>query len=294
MAYLIAKDLNKQIQSENLAQITGGDSSNLDASILTATAEMQSYLVQKYDVTNEFQDLTLWDKANIYNPTNRVYLNATAYSASSTYSIGALVLQAGSVYRCKTDINTGEAFNPAKWDLLGAQYALFFAKYPHPLFNYNQQYAVGDQVYWNGKVYTCRIQTRPLSQSTALQYRQYQNLPFLNVAPDDINEGVQYWGSGTAYNVPANTDILDTDYWTAGDNRNQQIVTYLIDITLYHIHSRIAPRNIPDLRVKRYDDALQWLKMAAKGEITAALPIIQPKQGGRIRFGGNIKNINSY
>ena len=294
MAYLIAKDLAKQIQSENLAQITGGDTSILDASILTAIAEMQSYLTQKYDVTQEFKDLVQWDKANAYNPTDRVYLNATAYSASATYALGALVLHAGSVYKCTTAVTVGEAFNPAKWTVLGAQYALFFAKYPKPLFSYNQQYAVGDQVYWLGKTYTCWIQTSPLSQQTALQYRQYQNLPFLNVAPNDVNEGVQYWGAGVAYNVPANTDILDTDYWTAGDNRNQQIVTYLVDITLYHIHSRIAPRNIPDLRVKRYDDALKWLKMAARGEITANLPIIQPTQGGRIRFGGNIKQINSY
>lgn len=294
MAYLIAKDLSKQIQSENLAQITGGDSSITDACILTAIAEMESYLVQKYDVTNEFQDLTLWNKANIYNPTNRVYLNATAYSSSATYATGVLVLQAGSVYRCKTAVNTPEAFNAAKWDLLGAQYAIFNAKYPKPLFNYNQQYAVGNQVYWLGKTYTCRIQTRPLSQLTALQYRQYQNIPFLNVAPNDVNEGVQYWGEGITYNVPADTDILNTDYWVPGDNRNQQILTYLVDITLYHIHSRIAPRNIPELRVKRYDDAVKWLKMAARGEITPALPIIQPTQGGRIRYGGNIKQINSY
>jgi len=128
MAYLIAKDLSKQIQAENLSQITGGDSSVLDASILTAIAEMESYLTQKYDVSNEFQDLALWDKANVYHPTNRVYLNATAYSATATYALGALVLQAGSVYKCTTAITVAEAFNPAKWGLLGAQYAIFNAK----------------------------------------------------------------------------------------------------------------------------------------------------------------------
>lgn len=294
MAYLIAKDLLKQIQTENLTQITGGNSAVLDTCILTAIAEMQSYLTQKYDVTQEFKDLTQWNSASVYNPTDRVYLNATAYNQTSAYALGAIVLESGSVYKCTTAILVGEAFNPAKWQKLGAQYDLFFAKYPQPLFNYNQQYAVGDKVYWDGKTYTCRIQTRPLSQSAALQYRQYQNLPFLNVAPDDVNEGVQYWGAGDAYSVPAGTDILDTTYWTAGDNRNQQIVTYLVDISLYHLHSRIAPRNIPELRVIRYDHSIQWLKMAARGEITAALPVIQPRQGARIRYGGNIKQINSY
>jgi hypothetical protein len=46
--------------------------------------------------------------------------------------------------------------------------------------------------------------------------------------------------------------------------------------------------------VKRYDDAKAWLKAAGRGDITANLPIIQPTTGARIRYGGNVKNINSY
>ena len=89
--------------------------------------------------------------------------------------------------------------------------------------------------------------------------------------------------------------IINADnYWKFGDNRNQQLVNYFIDIALYHVHSRISPRNIPDLRVKRYDDAIKWLKMAGRGDITAELPLIQPKQGARVRYGGQVKNINTY
>ena len=294
MPYLIAKDLNKQIQSENLSQIIGGDSSVLLAAELTAIEEARSYLVQKYLTDQEFKSLLQWDKTVVYNPTDRVYLNATAYNAASTYAIGALTLYNGSVYKCSTAITVAEAWNAAHWTLLGAQYDIFFAKYPKQLFDYNTQYAVGDQVYWNGKTYTCKIQTRPLGQSTALQFRTIDNLPLSNVAPDNVNNGLQYWGSGNAYTVPANTDIMNATYWTPGDNRSQQLLTYVVDITLYHVHSRISPRNIPDLRVKRYDDAKNWLKMAGRGDITANLPIIQPVTGQRIRYGGNIKNINSY
>lgn len=294
MSYLIAKDLAKQIQSENLSQIIGGDTSITAAAELTAIAEAISYLVQKYDTSHEFADMATWDKTLVYAPANRVYLNATAYSITATYAIGALVLQAGSVYRCIIAINTPEAFTLAKWVLLGAQYAIFFAKYPKPLFDYNTQYALNDQVYWKGKTYTCLIATQPVSQDASLQYRTYQNLPLLNIQPDNVNNGSQYWGAGVAYTVPANTDILNTTYWTPGDNRSQQLVTYVVDITLYHVHSRISPRNIPDLRVKRYDGALKWLKMAGRGEITAALPVLQPVQGGRVRYGGNIKQVNSY
>lgn len=294
MPYLIAKDLNKQIQSENLSQIIGNDSSILSASELTAIEEARSYLVQRFDTTQEFKDLTEWDKSVIYNPTDRVYLNASAYSATATYAVGALALQSGAVYRCKTAINTGEAFNASKWDLLGLQYDIFFAIYPKPLFNYNAQYSVDDQVYWNGKIYSCLIETKPISQDQLLQVREIENAPLLNVDPENVNSGSTYWKFLSNYDVPTDTDILDTDFWKKGDNRSQQLLTTVIDITLYHVHSRISPRNIPDLRVKRYDDAKNWLKMANRGEITPALPMLQPTKGGRIRFGGNVRQINSY
>ena len=293
MPYLIAKDLNKQIQGENLNQIIGGDSSILSAAELTAIEEAKSYLVQRYDTTQEFKDLTEWSKSSIYKPTDRVYLNAYAYS-QKTYALGDLALQAGSVYKCSTAILIPEAFTPAKWTLLGLQYDIFFAVYPRPLFNFDTMYAVGDEVFWNGKIYKCKIQTQPYSQTTLLQYRDIDNVPSLNTAPDNVNNGYVFWGFVSDYAVPSNTDILNTTYWTKGDNRSQQLLTTVVDIALYHVHSRISPRNIPDLRVKRYDDARNWLKMASRGEITASIPMLQPTKGGRIRYGGGIKQINTY
>lgn len=96
--------------------------------------------------------------------------------------------------------------------------------------------------------------------------------------------------------------ILNTDTpltptvtaWVQGDNRSQQMLTCIIDITLYHLHSRISPRNVPDLRIKRYQDAVNWLTMAMKGSITANLIPLQPKAGGRIRWGSQPKNVNVY
>ena len=74
-----------------------------------------------------------------------------------------------------------------------------------------------------------------------------------------------------------------------------------------------VPRNIPELRVVRYMGepadretrgqrilyptycALGWLQAAAIGnDITPDLPVIQPEQGMRIRFGGNQKVTNNY
>jgi hypothetical protein len=294
MPYLIAKDFTKQIQSDNLSQIIGGDNTVLLAAEYTAMEEAKSYLVQKYKVDQEFQELIQWDPTPAYNPADRVFLNASAYNQTSTYSIGALTLNGGNVYRCNTAITVAESFNASKWDLLGSQYAIFYAKYPQPLFDYNKQYAVGDQVYWNGHTYRCLTATLPLSQSGLLQFGKYESVPLLNVAPDNVDNGAQYWFDNGAFVVPASTIITNDVYWAAADNRSQQLLTYIIDIALYHLHSRISPRNIPDLRVKRYDDARAWLKAVARGEVTANLPAIQPASGSRIRYGGNIKNVNTY
>jgi phage gp36-like protein len=291
MSFLIPTDYRKSIQSDNLNQVIGNDTTILSAAELTAIEEITSYLIQKYDLTNEFQPLSAWDKAVVYKASNRVYLDAPAYDAATTYIVGDYALNTGNVYKCTTD--TTGAFNVANWQLISPQYTIYFAQYPFPLFDYNATYAVGDQVFWNDKTYTALSSTSLLSQNSALQYGSYQSLPLPNLAPNDVN-ALQMWGNGTPYTIAANTDITDVGKWTLGDNRSQQLVTYCVNIALYYVHSRIAPRNIPELRVKQYDDAISWLKKVGRGEVTANIPVLKPKQGGRIRYGGNVKNINSY
>lgn len=295
MAYVNSYDYKRLIQADNLTQIINADNTILAAVELTAQAEAASYLTQKYIVAQEFIDTPAWSPAVAYEAGKRVMLDATAYNATTgTYALNALTLQAGNVYRCTTAIVAPEAFNLAKWALVGAQYAMYYTVLPKPLFNLTTRYRLGEQVYWKNKTYTCVIPTGSMTQAQLIQYGLYSNVPPPNVFPDDVDNGTAFWGNGINYSVSAGTALTDTTKWAAGDNRNQQLLTYVVDICLYHLHTRIAPRNIPDLRVKRYDDAIQWLKMAGRGEITADLPVIQPKTGARVRFGGRTKNVNSY
>ena len=171
---------------------------------------------------------------------------------------------------------------------------IYSAIYPFPEFVYSNFYNVGDKVFWKNSVYTCQVQTPLLDHDAGIQYLKIENLPLQNVAPDDMNDGTKYWGVGVPYSITAGTLLSNTTYWQAADNRDQQLVAYVVDLTLYHVHTRIAPRNIPELRLKRYDDALAWFMMCAKGEVTPNLPLIEPKQGNRIRYGGSIRQINSY
>lgn len=53
-----------------------------------------------------------------------------------------------------------------------------------------------------------------------------------------------------------------------GDDRYPLLVMYMIDITLYHLHSRIAGRQIPQTRIDRYNIAKDWLERAQAGKVT--------------------------
>lgn len=292
MAYLRITDYYQQIQSLQLDQITGGDNAIRLSAEYKALEELTSYLTQKYDMPQELTDTLTWAVATSYKAKNRVQLDATAYSAAATYALNALVLQAGKVQICITAITVAEAFNQAKWTIIGSQYDLFFVTLPNPEFNYLTFYKKDDVIFWKDKVYTALTDSFVYDHEDKLQLNS--PLTIINAFPDDTINGPAQWGVGVAYSVAAGTLPTVTAKWTAGDNRSQKILECLIDIALYKIHSRIAPSNTPQLRIDNYDAAILWLKACAKGTVTANVPTIQPKQGRRVRYGGNTKNVNSY
>lgn len=291
MAYLFPKDYQVNIQDVNVNQIISADESIRNRAQLAGEAEAQSYLKQKYFIAREFQDINPFNINATYLAFNRFYLDAATYVITLTYNVGDLTTYQGNVYIA--DNTTTGVFNAADWVLIGKQYDIYFAQAPRPEFSYSAMYNIGAEVFYNNGIYRCLVQTSLLDHDTALQYRTIQNLPLNNVAPDDPISGVKYWQLLSVYSVSGELPN-DTDFYTLGDNRDAQMVLYTCDIVLYHLHARIAPRNIPELRVKRYDDAKEWLKMCAEGAITPNLPLIQPRQGNRIRYGGNIKQINTY
>lgn len=311
MGYLIPYDYLVLIQDANLQQIiTSTPRIRIEAEN-AAQAEAISYLRQKYDTTLELKDTTVWDFTAPYSALDRVYLDASTYVPASTYNTNDLTLYSGNVYQCLENGVTG-AFNVTKWDLLGAQYDVYYSLPPYSYFDLYKVYEVGDKVFYKNNVYTCLVGTVLLDHETGLQYRLTQNLPYANVFPDDPQSGAAYWSLDEAYIVPAATAINNEAFWSATDNRDQQLRQKLCEITLFHLHKRIAPRNIPQLRIDAYMgaendrsivdgeirypvySALGWLQACARGEVTPNLPLLQPKQGNRIRFGGNVKNINSY
>ena len=272
--FLIPTDYDKLIQANNLNQLVSNDLTQKVKMELAAQAEMTSYLTQRYDVTKVFQDTNSFNFSSTYLAGNWVYLDGQLFDNAIVYAINTFVLSAGNVY-FKNSYTTGYVAsippsNTTYFTLLGKQYDFFYVFYPYPNFDIRTTYLASDKVFWKDKIYT--------SISGALGF-----------FPDNSF----FWSSGVPFSVTA-TMPSDATKWKAGDNRNQQIVLFLVDMTLYHLHRRIAPRDIPQHRIDAYDSAVCWLKMAGRGEITADLPLIVQDQGNRIRYGSNPRNINSY
>lgn len=56
------------------------------------------------------------------------------------------------------------------------------------------------------------------------------------------------------------------------DDRDFYLVMIIIDMILYHLWAKKAPRQIPEYRDKRYTDALSWLTDIGTGKIRTDLP----------------------
>src|SRR5688572_17863462 len=119
MAYLIDNDYDRLIQDVSLSQIISGKPMLKIRGEAAAIEEVKSYLRAKYEVAKEFTDTTVYGNTVTYKATNRVYINSSPYSAASTYNVGDMVLQEKKIYRNITQITIGEAFNIAKWELVG-------------------------------------------------------------------------------------------------------------------------------------------------------------------------------
>lgn len=271
-------DYEKLIQDKNLDQvldvITLKDYQSQQIKLAAeqvAQSEMISYLSQRYDIPKIFTDTKLFDIASVYKGKNLVEYTEPVFIATVVYSPATRISFGGNIYQCSATTIAGESptTTPAKWTKITEDYNLYYITLPKPEYSSTTKYTVNTQVWFEDSVYT---------NTTACSGIEPTNTGF--------------WSVGVPYTVTA---ILPTDTtkWTKGDNRNQQIVYYLIDIALYHMHPRVSHRNISDNRKERYNGnsandsggAIGWLMRCASGDITADLPSISPEQGMSIRYG---------
>jgi hypothetical protein len=156
-------------------------------------------------------------------------------------------------------------------------------------------FVVGDRVYWSEAAYS-ETASYTIGQRVSYNNNIYSAIgtptvgPFLPAEWNLLTENNTFYTciSASTGNLPTNTT-----YFTAGDNRNPKIKEITVDVTLYNIHSKISPRNIPDVRRVRYDgfgnkndseNAIRYLEKVQKGQITPDLPVIDPVVQNTERF----------
>ncbi len=75
-----------------------------------------------------------------------------------------------------------------------------------------------------------------------------------------------------------------------GTGRDKTIVMYCKDITLYHLYSLYNFKSIPQIRINRYNHALQWMQDVSAQKINPfGLPL---NTSSFIKSGSNEKRIN--
>lgn len=235
--------------------------------------EMTSYLKARYITDQIFTNTTIYSNSAVYYGKDLVQLTAPSWDENTSYTsiAGEVISYEGKIYQC---INNSQGYLPTNttyWIFLCDSFSLFYLTLNQPEWNPVTKYAAGDQIWYNKRNYTAVVANN-------------------NILPDS---STSIWQDDGLYSVTA-TSPLDVTKWTPGDNRNQQIISYLLDISLYHF-LKASPRNLADLRKERYDGnspeqrggAIAWLKRVSKGEVFAELPVIIPRTGEAIQYGNS-------
>jgi hypothetical protein len=154
---------------------------------------------------------------------------------------------------------------------------------PAPNYDPTVSYILKNRVLYLGSVYECVLASVTFLPTNTIYFKLIDLVAnVLTNAPGSLP-----------------TDITN---WALGDNRNPALVMYMVDMILYHLHARINPRNIPELRMIRYDGnspqqnggAIGWLKSVAKGFLMPDLPLLAPDQGNSIVWGSGTKQAHYY
>lgn len=90
---------------------------------------------------------------------------------------------------------------------------------------------------------------------------------------------------------------MATEWAKNGTARHQYLVMLVVDIMIYHLASSLKGNTVRELRINRYNEALDWLKQVADFQLS---PNLTPKvdeddvQITPIKWGSNTKLKNDY
>jgi len=136
-----------------------------------------------------------------------------------------------------------------------------------------------------------------------LTQTDYKTLIQDHILSQVINDDVELLDQAELMAISEMESYLSARYDTqaifaaTGTNRHQALVMFALDMTIYHLHSRVSPRNISQLREERYNRAIEWLQNVAKGKLNPGLPILKNEDGEQtsvIKWGSNDKLTHQF
>lgn len=274
-----------------------------------AMGKIRSKIGDQYDFSYEFTPTLPFDSTKIYGAEDRIILDYPEWVSGTEYKADiSFVTLDELAYRCIAD-NSDSDFDEGKWISIGFKGDIYHIALPFPRFsmrvrtpygsNREGVYDKGDKVWWNGRIYSAIAPTRSVSQEDLINYASYAAYGYLNVFPDDLKQK-GYWKDEGPYQIttgdppflPLPPDTPPT--WVIGDNRDPLFVQAVVDLSLWMLHKRIAPMNIPKIRTESMNLTFDWLNGISQGTETTGIVEIQPSQGGSLSWGSAPKNRNTY
>lgn len=265
---------------------------------------VKSKLSKTYDLEFEIKPTLPYDNTKKYYAGDRCVIDFPLWVKDTFYiEFISLVIKDGVGYICKTS-NTDSVFDESKWNAIGNQNDIYYIKYPYPVFMLEMQesrgtytagyYEKGDKVWWDNKIYSCKVQTTIIDDAAYIQYINIDDVPPPNIFPNDKKRGKDFWQELQDFEYQEEPPFYNSEIWTLGDNRDPVLMKVLMDLSIWMLHSRIAPNNIPQLRNDNKNEALCWLTDVSKGNLIANIMPLQPTQGISFRGGSAPKYINKW
>ena len=92
---------------------------------------------------------------------------------------------------------------------------------------------------------------------------------------------------------------IKKEFALKGDERNALLLLFVKDVAIWHFVNLGNVCTDMDVREKRYDRAISWLKAVQKGDITADLPRKAKDEDGntvlgQIAYGSNKKRVQHF
>lgn len=310
--FLISADYKRRILEYDLEQLVMDSTDpnnqytrNLDFDVLYAVelqaeAEITSYLIKRYDLAEVFRPTTVFDIYNQYTANSLVQVIEQEFQTGVTYNIGDRFSYSAApnedyIYTCSNTGYTGNTPNLAPTYFSGGivkNGQLFYTPAPAQPYLINNSYPVGSVVFYKDYLYTA---TTYNDNSRLIEFQGTDVASDNGSAyiPGVTKDWEKYWTkSPSKYIVQGRYPDYDytSGYWAMGDNRNQLIVQFMLDITLYHTAARVNPRNVPELWAIRYDGNTPYqtggtiglLKKINEGQMNLAVPELAPIQGQSI------------